>query len=163
MPAERIVDGKVFSYTGLINFKDLYSSIKGFWEGKGYDFIEKKHEEKVRDDGSRSINFDWHCEKDITDYVKHSIDFNISADSIKLVNVGGYEKEYIENFNVKINADLIYDLGKMFGDKPFNIFLRGLFEKYVYGSELKEHRKSLSKVVDEFLNMLKDFTASYKL
>lgn len=163
MPSERVVDGKVFSYTGLVNFKDLYSSIKSFWEEKGYDFLETKHEEKLSDDGSKSINFDWHAERKVSDYVKYSFDFNISSEKIKLVQVENEQLEYVENFNVKINGDIEYDFGKIFGEKPFNIFLRALFEKYIYGDELKEHKKAIAKTADEFLDLFKKFTGSYKL
>lgn len=159
-PKERIVDGKTFSYTGLIDFQSFYKSMKEFWDNKGFDFFENKHEEKVKDDGSRSISLEWHTEKKITDYVTYSYDISISIDTLKLLD---NMKQYAENLNIKINGDLITDYQKYFGDKPFNIFLRGLFEKYLYDSELKDHKKNVGKIADDFLNLAKDFTASFKL
>ena len=84
-PKDRIVDGKTFSYTGLIDFQKFYKSMKEFWDNKGFDFLENKHEEKVKDDGSRSVNLEWHTEKKITDYVTYSYDISITIVMIYLL------------------------------------------------------------------------------
>lgn len=160
MPKERVVDGKTFTYTGIVEFKKLYSQLKEFWDSKGFDFLEKSHEEKLSDDGSRSFKVVWSCEKKVTDYAKYVYEITISAEKIKLSQGG---KEYIENFKILINGDLEFDYGKYFGDKPFNMFLRALFEKYIASGEIKEHKKKISQIAEDFIKLAMDLTASYKL
>ncbi len=163
MTRERIIDSKIFSYTGLLNFQKLYSSIKEFWESKGFDCNEKSHEERVKDDGSRSIKLNWSCERKVTDYIKYIFEWTLEIENMKLSDLKDTKLEYVENMKVVINGDIDVDYGKLWGDKPFNIFLRALFEKYLYDSELREYKKTLGKIGEEFLNLLKDHTASYKI
>ncbi|MGC9079306.1 MAG: hypothetical protein ACP5G1_01060 [Nanopusillaceae archaeon] len=161
MPAKnRIIDNKKFSYSGPIDFQKFYKSLKEYWDSKGFDFLETKHDEKVKEDGSRSISLEWHIEKKVTDYVTYSYDISISLDNLKVLEGG---RQYAENLSITINGDLITDYAKYFGDKPFNIFLRGLFESYIFGSEIGEHKKNLSKIGDGFLDLAKDLTASFRL
>ena len=162
MPKERIVGGRKFTYSGLIDFKTLYKSIKDFWDAKGYDSLEKSHKEKVNDDGSRDVELSWSCQKDVTDYARYIFEFSVGAKGLKLVKVDGREMEYVNELNITINGDLEVDYSKFFGDKPFNIFLRALYEKYIVKEEIKEHRKRVSITAEEFLDMIKTLTASYK-
>lgn len=163
MPKERIVDGLTFVYSGVVDFKQLYSEIKNFWDGKGFDSIEKKHEEKVKEDGSRGIKLSWYCEREVTSYAKYIYEWELSIEKMKLIKINDFLREYVENMKIVINGDLEFDFGKYFGDKPFNIFLRGLFEEYVYKGEIKEHKKNVSKIANQFLDLIKTMTSSYKL
>ncbi|MEM1804635.1 MAG: hypothetical protein QXR54_00435 [Nanopusillaceae archaeon] len=162
MPKERVVDGLTFSYSGIINFVDLYKSLKNFWEEKGYDFIEKKHEERIFEDGTKSIKYEWYCEKKVTDYAKYIFEWTISIEKLRLIKKEGITHEYAENLLLKINGDLELDYDKYFGDKPFGIFLRALFERYLVGDEIRTHKKNISSIANNFLDLLKTLTGSYK-
>jgi len=162
MPAQRIVDNLQFSYTGIVNFKQLYSELKNFWKNKGYGLTEKKHEEKINEDGSRSIKLEWECSNEVTDYAKYIFYCTIEVDKIKIIKKDNIEYEYVEGLKITINGDLDIDYGKYFGDKPFNVFLRALFERYLVSPEIKEHKKKVSSTADDFLNLAKTLTGSYK-
>ena len=162
MPRERIVSARKFSYSGLIDFKTFYKSIKNFWDSKGFSSLEKEHKEKVNEDGSKDIELSWSCEKEVTDYAKYIFEFSLGAKGLKLVKVDEREMDYVNELNIIINGDLELDYGKFFGDKPFNIFLRALYEKYLVGEEIKEHKKKIISIAEEFLDMIKTLTASYK-
>jgi len=162
MPAQRIVENQQFSYTGIVNFKQLYSELKNFWKNRDYIFIEKKHEEKISEDGSRSIKLEWECNKDVTDYAKYIFSCTIEVEKIRIIKKDNFEYEYAENLKITINGDLDIDFDKYFGSKPFNVFLRVLFEKYLISPEIKEHKKKVSGIADEFLNLAKTLTGSYK-
>ncbi len=166
MPSQKIIDGKKFSYSGLLNFADIYKAIKDFWDSKGFSFDEKEHEEKVKDDGSRDITLKWETSKDVTDYVKYKYDFEVNVSGLKkvVVDINGTKKEmdYVEEFSVELNGELETDFSGLFEGKPFHAFLRGLYEKYVVKPEIKSHVKQLVKIGNEFLDMLKEKTASYK-
>ncbi|RDD52223.1 hypothetical protein BA065_02885 [Nanoarchaeota archaeon NZ13-N] len=162
MPAQRIVDNLQFSYTGIIDFKRFYSELKNFWKIKDYIFVEKKHEEKINEDGSRAIKLEWECNKEVTDYAKYIFYCTIEAEKIKIIKKENFEYEYAENLKITINGDLDIDYDKYFGNKPFDVFLRVLFEKYLVSAEVKEHKKKVSGIADEFLNIAKNLTGSYK-
>jgi len=163
MPKDKILDGVKFVYSGLLEFETIYQAIKDFWDAKGFDFLEKKHEEKVKEDGSRDIKLEWGCEKKVTDYCKYIYNFGIEVSGLKPVNVNGREMHHVDEFSVELNAELEVDYEKFFGDKPFNIFLRALYEKYIVSGEIKEHKKKVRAIGEEFLGMLKDLTASFKI
>jgi len=162
MPAQRIVENQQFSYTGIVNFKQLYSELKNFWKNRDYIFIEKKHEEKINEDGSRSIRLEWECNKEITDYAKYIFYCTIEAEKIKIIKKDNLEYEYVEGLKITINGDLDIDFDKYFGSKPFNVFLRVLFERYLISPEIKDHKKKVASVADDFLNLAKTLTGSYK-
>lgn len=163
MPKERILDGIKFTYSGILEFQIIYQSIKDFWDSKGFDYLEKKHEEKISEDGSRDITLEWNCEKKVTDYCKYVYEFKVNIKGMKPVMIKGKEFFHVNEFKVELNADLEVDYDKFFGDKPFNIFLRALYEKYIISGEIKEHKKKVRTIGEEFLNMLKDLTASFKV
>jgi len=163
MPKERILEGIKFKYSGLIDFRVFYKAIKDFWDSKGFDYIEKKHEEKVKEDGSRDVKLEWYCEKEVTDYAKYIYELEIEAEGLKIVDVNGKKMEHVDSLSVSLNGDLEFDYERFFGDKPFNIFLRALYEKYIVGSEVKEHKGKVAEIGLEFIDMVKDLTASYKV
>ncbi|MEM4571588.1 MAG: hypothetical protein QXY16_02720, partial [Nanopusillaceae archaeon] len=148
---------------GIVDFANLYKSLKNFWEEKGYDFIERRHEEKISEDGSKSIKYDWYCEKKVTDYAKYIFEWSISIEKLKMVQKEKITYEYAENLILKINGDLDLDYDRYFGDKPFNIFLRALFERYLAGEEVRTHKKNINSTANAFLDLIKTITGSYKI
>ena len=163
MPKERILEDIKFKYSGLIDFRAFYKAVRDFWDSKGFDYIEKKHEEEVNDDGSRDVKLEWYCEKEVTDYAKYIYEFEIEVEGLKIVDVKGKKMEHVDSLSITLNGDLEVDYEEFFGDKPFNIFLRALYEKYIVDSEIKEHEKKVAKIGLEFIDMIKDLTASYKV
>ncbi len=149
-----VIYEKKFKYKGPMDVKQVYKTIKDYLDSKGYDVIEKKHEEEVKEDGSRSISIELEAEKEpIEDYVKYKMSIEISFDNVKKAVVDGKEMDDGE-FEIKVKSEMETS-EKVFGEGPLNKFWKALFEKYLIGSEYKQWKKQGSKEADGLIQEIK--------
>ncbi|MBT5021796.1 hypothetical protein HON01_03155 [Candidatus Woesearchaeota archaeon] len=148
-----VIDESEISYEGLFDMPEIYALIDRFLRDKDYDKFESKSSELVEADGKDIhvvlVPAKWH-----TDYVKKHIKIDLRARKLKEV-----ETE-IDNIKVKLNKGKlsIYISGIIETDwegrwqtRPIYYFIKKLFEKYIYRSEIDMFEKEII----EDVNMLK--------
>lgn len=164
MPKERILDGIEFSYEGLMEMEKVYREMYRFWKDKGFDILETKHEEKVKDDGSKDVHLEWSCEREVTDYAKYSYSISVDATNLKkvIIKSENFQREMeVGKIRFKLNADLELDYGKLF-KSPTQWLIRALLEKFVFKSEVGVHRDKVKQIGYDFLKNMQSFLNAFR-
>ncbi len=159
---EILVDKQRLQYEGLFNFSDLYAMIDEWFEYKGYDKREKKNIESIKPDG-KYIEIEFEPWKKITDYAKSVIKVRMIANDMKVVEI---ERDGVK---IKVNQGKLQfvfdvyletDYENRWEQKPMFVFLRTLFDKYIfrtyttsYQNEVLADFKDLHSQIRSFLNL----------
>jgi hypothetical protein len=155
---------KIFSskikYDGLLDFKDFYKfCYQWLSEEAGLDVIENKYAEKISGD-SKNIKVEWGGSRKVTDYFKFGIDVKFEVLNLTNVEVTKDGKKIKMNkgsVEIGIKGTLIRDYEGKFEKTSTQKFMRGIYEKWVIYSRIKEYEEKLVGDCNEFLSQAKAF------
>ena len=150
-----VVDKLRFEYEGLFKFGEVYKMIIQWINDKGYDRNEKYSHEKVTKTG-KYVEIEMQPSKAFTDYVKGEIRVHIFAENLVEKDIVMDNKKMRMNhgkFKVVIDAFLNTDYEGKWEMNPTYYFLKTVFEKFAFPSELGKYEQ---KVVDEASDLHKE-------
>lgn len=159
---KKIVDKLRLTYEGLFSVNELYLVIDKWFRDKGYDKREMKNVENVKPDG-KYVELWIQPWKKITDYAKIEILIRMMMSEIKEVEVekDGH-KVRLNQGKVQFLFDgfLVTDYENKWEGKPTYVFIRTIFDKYIYktytsrfDSQVAEDVKHLNTTIKSFLNL----------
>lgn len=158
--SEGIFNSKV-SYRGIFSFKDFYTFCYNWLrdETQISDFSEDKYSEKLSGD-AKNIDIEWTGTRNLTDFFRFQIKvaFKIIAlTSVKVKKDGAEIETNKGDVEVRVKGNLMSDYQNKFEMTAFKKTLRGLYEKYVIPSAVREFKAKIISDCDEFLNQSKAF------
>ncbi|MBR9678825.1 MAG: hypothetical protein GON13_00980 [Nanoarchaeota archaeon] len=172
MAADLVVKKKV-SYSGVFDMKDFYELLNSIFCELDYDITEKDHKLKHQPDGIL-YGFIWEGEKSVDDYSLLKIWLKVHASGLKKVEIedGGKKREMYEgNILMVFQGSIVTDYGGKWEANPYLVFLKGFFDKYLYGKQgspalakgvYKDWVAKISRDVKEVINEAKSFLQMYK-
>ena len=146
--------------TGIFSFKDFYKFCYDWLsEETILDISEDKYVEKLSGD-LKNIEIEWTGTREITDYFKFEIKVKFRIDTLKNVEINQDGKKIKTNegaAEVSVKGTLVRDYKGKFEANAFYKFLRGIYERWVIPSRIKEYETKLLGDCDEFLSQAKAY------
>jgi len=147
-------------HSGIFNFREFYIYCHDWLEDEaGLGIMEKKYAEKVVGD-AKEIDVEWAGDKNLTDYFRFDVSVKFRIRPIKKVQITRDGKKIDTNegsIEVKIKGFLVRDYQGKYDSTAFRKFLRGIYEKWIIISRVKEFENKIFGDCDEFLNQAKAF------
>jgi hypothetical protein len=168
-----LVIKRKLTYSGVFDFKDFYDMLNGVYSELKYDIDEIDHKAKHTARGL-VYNIIWESTKNVDDYTRFKVWMKILTDKMKRVEVeeAGKKKEMFEgDIRMIFKGFLVTDYGGKWEGNPYLVFLKGFFDKYLYGRQgspalakgiYHEWVVKLDKDVREIMNETKSFLHVYK-
>ncbi len=158
------LDGEKISYKGIFDLKELYEHLYKWLEWHRFDIEEKKYKEKVKAP-EKDIEIEWAASKDFDEYSKMVIKVKWKASGISEVEVAKDDKKVKMNkgdIEISVSATLVTDKDDAWEVKPVLKFLKGFYEKYLYGSTIDVLKKKAWDSGWNFYNEAKAFLNLYR-
>lgn len=157
---------KIFSsklkYGGIFDFSNFYKfCYEWLADEEGMTVVEEKYVEKLSGD-SKDIDIEWVASKKITDYFKFEIKVKfriLRLTKIEIVQGGAKVKTNDGSVELSLSGTLIKDYEGKFESTAFKKFLRGIYEKWVIPSGVKQIEDKLASICDDFLSQAKAYLA----
>ncbi len=158
-----VVETERVAYEGIFNVKELYSTVESLLKDKGYFVTEKNVQETVLKSG-KNIERELVAEKKLSDYAKSRIGVRIKLSNVKEVKLKKDNKTRLMNQGntvVVVGAFLETDYEKKWSSTE-RYFLRTIFEKFLYGSEVSKFEGVIKQDVSHLKDNIKAFLNLYK-
>lgn len=159
-----VVDHLSINYSGLLSFKELYRTIREWFGNKGYIFVELQNTENVMEAG-KEIYINLEPFNKITDYAKLVIRVQIKATELidVLVTVDGTKKRMNKaKIGVVLDGYLVTDYENKWESKPMMIFLRTIYDKFLFKARTEEYNERVKADVENLRGNIKSSLNLYK-
>ncbi|HIH14964.1 MAG: hypothetical protein QT08_C0021G0018 [archaeon GW2011_AR17] len=141
---------KHHSYVDIIG---LLRSLPSWFNSMGYLFFEKGLSEKDIGTGDQ-IESEWTAVKDVTEYIRYSIDITIVAKDLRKVVLETGEEVYWGRVLISVTAKLTKDFQKKYEEKKI---LRELYERFIIKEDIKKHLGKLVVESGDLISTVKSF------
>lgn len=159
MPKDDVFSSSI-KYSGIFNFKDFYQFCFRWLSGEmQLGVSEEEYEEKLKGN-SKEIKFKWKGSGKVSEYFNYEVkvEFEIKGlTEIEVVQNGVKVKTNQGDLKVKIKGILVKDPKGQFETTPKMKMWRGVYEKFIIPSRLKQYEDKLIGGCDEFLSQAKAF------
>lgn len=160
MPEKDIIAINKIKQDAIFDIKKLYKHIKSWYSLHKYDLEEKEYDE-FEVGSKKDMVFKFASEKIIDDYTAFNINIAINISDYKQIK--DPNKDLIKGrVEIGIRAMITSDFQGKWESKPWQKFMRGVYDKFIFGDkslkkseELKSETESLIKEIKSFLNMIK--------
>ncbi|MFH1398525.1 MAG: hypothetical protein ABIG95_00245 [Candidatus Woesearchaeota archaeon] len=159
-----IVDGESISYEGLFDAHELFMLIDSFFQEKHWDKREIQSMEKVEPDG-KYIELELQPYKKITDYVRYVVRIFIRMYNVTEVEIekdGHKIKQNKGKIQIVFDGFMETDYEGRWEAKPMYIFIRTVFDKFIYKVYTGKFEAGLVDVVNTLKAQVKGFLNLYR-
>ncbi len=159
-----VVDSVRINYKGLFNVKELYRVIDSFFKDKGWDKREVRNKEFVSPEG-KYVELWLEPFKKVSDYAKLILRIQIIMENLREVVVEkGRHKKKMNKGDVLIIIDgfLDTDYENRWEGRPEYVFIRTIFDKFIYRKHTGEFEALLVEDSDELKATIKSFLNLYR-
>lgn len=159
-----VIDNDRLSYKGLFDMKELYRLIDTFFHDKGYEKRETRNKEFVSPEG-KYLELWLEPYKKITDYAMVVLRLQIIVENLREVVVEKEQhKKKMHKGEVLIIIDgfLVTDYENRWEGKPEYVFIRTLFDKFIYRRHTQEFEGVLIDESEELKSSIKSFLNLYR-
>lgn len=160
-----IIDHKTLSYEGLFSVKELYQVVNKWTYDRGYDSREMKNFEHVYPNGKQIEIELWPWRK-FTDYTKMFLKIHFLMTNVKEVEIkkGGLKTKMNQGKVIMtINAYHETDYENKWEVKPLFVFLRTLFDKYIFAVHTGKHEQLIIDEVNHLVHVVKGYLNIHRL
>jgi hypothetical protein len=143
---------------GHFNFKDLYEFCFLWLKENGYEVAEREYTEK--DTGAKEVIIRWEAEKKVTDYFKWDIDMKwhiLQMTDAKVERNGKQEETNKGQLKIVVKADVVTDYEGRWEPKPFQKFIRGVYDRYIIKSRSDQQEIDLEVRASKLISDIKSF------
>ncbi|MEM2768409.1 MAG: hypothetical protein QXL50_00590 [Candidatus Pacearchaeota archaeon] len=154
---DKIYETKV-KYSGIFDFKNIYTLIFEWLSDMGYFVVEKEYSEKIKAEG-KEIEIKWICTKKVTDYFRFIINVNWRIDNLQEIEITKEKKIRTNkgNIEIKFSAILERDWQNKYEVSPFHKFLRAVYEKYIIPNRIGQMEEKVTEEVLDIVNNIKAY------
>jgi len=160
MAEEDTIFSSKVSYKGIFSFPDFYKFCYDWLsEDTGLTVKEEEYVEKILGN-SKNIDIKWSGDRKLTDYfkLKIKVDFRIvGLEKVKIKQSGAEIDTNKGKVDIKVKGILVKDYDGKFEMTGFKKFLRGVYEKYIIPSIVKQYEDKVAGDSDEFLSQAKAY------
>ena len=159
-----ILDNLAINYEGLFSAKEYFKFLDTFFQEKLYNKREPVSMEKVEAAG-KYVEQEIEPYKKMSDYAKFVIRINTKMFNVKEVEV---EKD---GHKIKLNQGRVAilidgliqtDYENRWSNAPFYIFMRTIYDKFIYKSYIDQFEVQLDQEVNQLHTQLKAFFNLYR-
>ena len=151
--------GIYVSYTGVFDLREFFRMMNDWFVGKGYDILEKRHEELVRETGKQIIYISEPYLK-INDYVQLNINVNIvmqDVQDVELTHEGVLRKLKSGSLTIRLRGFVDTDYEGRWTSMPWRWYLRVLTERYIIRREVSQAEDQLETNIKELHRLMKKY------
>ncbi len=152
------------SYEGLFEPKELFRIIQKWLKENHHDFVEKEAFEKAIDN-KRFVKYSLESFKKINDYAKFIIKLKITLSNLEDVVVE-HENQKLPMCKGKVSVSLTgileSDYENRWETKPVYFFLRTVFNKFIFKTEMSYLKNRLKGEINGLKFEIKSFLNLYK-
>jgi len=157
---ETIFSSKIKS-SGIFLFSNFYKfCYQWLTDETGLDVSENKYKEKLSGN-SKNIEIEWTGTDKVTDYFKFEVKVTFKIEDLTEVEIqqpgGAKIKTNKGAVEIAVKGNLIRDYDGKFEKGWVSKFWRGIYEKWVIPSRIKQFENKLAEKCDEFLNQAKAY------
>jgi len=159
-----VVDQVRLNYSGLFSVTDLYQLVDNWLREYAYDKYEKKNEEIVTPAG-KDIILELRPWMKITDYAKNEIRIRMFMKDVKEVEVekdGAKIKLNQGDIQIILDGYTVTDYENRWESKPVFVFLRTVFDKYIFKFYTDRFENVLIEDVNHLHMTMKSFLNLYR-
>ena len=165
MEKKHIVNELTLSYDGPVSVGDYYREVDNWIEEKGLQKEIKRKDERV---GSKGKKIEWVIEawKEETHLVKSTVGIRTLFDKVREIRIkrrGKYIKTNQLDALIQIDGFMETKLNKQWTMSPFYLFLRTLFDKYIWNIGSTETERHQGKVEVLCYDLHKRLQSFFKL
>ena len=147
-------------YAGIFNFKDFYQFCFKWLKGEmDLKISEDEYEEKIKGN-TKELKIKWKGIAKLAEYFEFEvpIEFEVKNMVDVEINQGGQKvKTNQGEIKVKVKGVLVKDPKGQFETDARTKFFRGIYEKFLIPSRIKEYEDKLRVQCSEFLEQAKAF------
>ncbi len=154
--------GKHLSYEGYFDFAKLWRLVRTFMGDRGYGYMEKEHNEMVKEKG-KDIFIHVDVERELSTYVRTRIVTKCTVSHLTDVEIqhdGKHLSLNEGNVSFEFEAYVITDFEGRFAGKGSRFFIRTVLEKFIFNRQIKKFERianddleALIKEVKAYLNL----------
>jgi hypothetical protein len=159
-----VIDSLSLDYEGLFNAKDFYKLLDNFFGEKNYDKREVLSMEKVESKG-KYVELEIEPYRKITDYAKLVVRVRTKMFNVKEVEVekDGHKLRLNQGkVSVVIDGFVQTDYENRWTDFPIRLFLKTIYDKFIYKKHTDEFDAKLKEDVGLLHNQIKAFFNLYR-
>jgi len=152
-------NSKVINYEGLFSAREVYMLIDSLTAQKGYDKVELLNSEQVHGKGKDLVLL-LEPYKKITDYAKLLLWMRIIMENVENVEVEKDGKKLKMNkgkVTIIVQGFLHTDYEARWEQKPWYVFIRTIFDKFIYKMYTDKFEAQLSTDCLDVYNQLKAY------
>jgi hypothetical protein len=159
-----VIDNLSLNYEGLFSAKEFYRLVDSFMQEKNYNKKEVLNTEKVESSG-KFIDMEVEPYKKVSDYAKIVIRVRTKMFNVKEVEVekDGHKLTLNQGkVNILIDGILQTDYENRWTNRPFWIFLRTIYDKFIYKTYIDQFDNEVMRDVNQLHTQLKAFFNLYR-
>jgi hypothetical protein len=160
MGTKNVLTKEEVKYSGVLDFKGMYSFASDWIKDGDYGLSEKSYSEKVKGD-AKNIEIVWSASRKLNDYYKSHIDIKWTLSGLKDVEVeiDGKKKTMnkVTNMKIALKGSLESDYDNKWSGSSTKNFMKGVFEKYVNPAKKDKMGSEVNDFVVDLKNELKAF------
>ena len=159
-----VIDNLSLNYEGLFSAKEYYRLVDSFMQEKNYNKKEVLNTEKVESSG-KFIEMEVEPYKKVSDYAKIVIRVRTKMFNVKEVEVekDGHKLTLNQGkVNILIDGILQTDYENRWTNRPFWIFLRTIYDKFIYKTYIDQFDNEVMRDVNQLHTQLKAFFNLYR-
>lgn len=147
-------------YAGIFDFKEFYQFCFKWLKGEmDLKVIEEEYEEKLKGN-EKELKIKWKCTAKVADYFEYEVQVEFEIKRMIEVEINqGSSKVKTNQGEIKISVKgvMVKDPKGQFESSAKTKFMRGIYEKFIIPSRIKEYEDKLAMQCDEFLGQAKAF------
>lgn len=162
MSEEKIVYASKVKYAGIFSFKDLYKFCYDWLSDEtSVTVAETKYEEKIAGN-AKNVVVEWAGTKKINDYFQNkvTVQFKVTnMEDVEAMQGSAKVKANKGSLEIGVKGVLVRDYDGKWEASAWSKFWRGVYEKYVIPSTVKEYEDKLTARTDDFVSQAKAYLA----
>ncbi len=154
--------GRVIAYEGYFDCAHLIKHIRKTITSKNYDYVEKDHNEIVKDHG-KDLYISLDLDRYVSDYVKLRLEIKISIKGLKdaVVEFRDASKRVNDGrINIKLSSWVVTDYEGRYEGRGLLFYWRTLLEKFIFGRQIEKFKRL---VKDDMNHVVKEVKAYLNL
>lgn len=158
--AKDMIFSNKMKYSGIFNFKNFYEFSFKWLKGEvGLTLIEDEYEEKLSGN-SKDIKIKWTGKAKVADYFHYEIKIGLEVrflTEVEVINDGVKTKTNKGEIKISVKSFLIKDPYGQFETSGTMKVWRGIYEKFIIPSRIKQYEDKLIGDSDEYIAQAKAF------
>lgn len=153
-------------YKGVYDLDGIYKTIRGWFDNRRYDYMEKTHKDKATNPWGNEVEWEMNTELKVDGFIKYEIYVRTKFFDVKEYDaeIHGHKHRLTNGkFWIEITGNVVFDYNKHF-ETPFtakllDLLVNHIFKRYYAVNHIEKLYKSLFDLQTEIKKFMKMETA----